>query len=613
MTERTLPGIGLTGFWDQGAPWKIGGDQNWLRSSVLTQLAVESATTSLPASPLNGVIYIVPVGDPNANQVAARDNGAWVYMPPSEGWTAYVRDTGVLMNFDGTNWMPSTAPLAATLTSDTGTTIVKGTWFGGAVAFLSALGTSLGATLIGFVQNGVGAIARSIFSKFAEIVTITDFDQGDGDDAMAARAIAYCKTLTHPARLIVPPGNYSNTDTWTFDLPNYSTVEFLGDVTSTVSAKPAIRIGSSTTNVFGLLVTGVDVVRSTDDNSSGSIGVELANLVWSKVHVRRAHGFTDGVLCNGTQSNGGVSYLDLTMGLCYNNKRNLRFTASGSGYCNEINVHGGRFGYSSAYADYTGTVNLTIDHFATARLNNIRLFGPSFEAVNAATRAAVISGRYCLIVSPRMENPADSTGFAIEFTANSEGCVISGKGFGLNSSNIIDVGVNNSYWTKQTSFIRNEAGVDTPIMQLQSSGSNSAYSLVGKTIAGTNGWTIRQSGQLYSASSGYFETGIRWSTTSGTYTDRGLFSGSGSPEGVTTASAGSIFSSTTAGASGLWRKGSGTGNTGWIPIQGNSSGTTANRPASPTDWQMYGDTTLGKPIWWKTSASVWIDATGATV
>lgn len=115
MTERILPGIGLTGYWDQGAPWKVGGDQNWLRSSVLTQLAVESATTSLPASPLNGVIYIVPVGDANANQVAARDNGAWVYMPPAEGWTAYVRDTGVLMNYDGTAWVPSTAPLSVAL------------------------------------------------------------------------------------------------------------------------------------------------------------------------------------------------------------------------------------------------------------------------------------------------------------------------------------------------------------------------------------------------------------------------------------------------------------------------------------------------------------------
>lgn len=120
MTERTLPGIGLTGFWDQGAPWKIGGDQNWLLSSVLTQLTVESATTSLPASPLNGVIYIVPVGDPNANQVAARDNGAWAYFAPQEGWTAYVRDAGILMNFDGTDWAPSTKHLSDALAASGG-------------------------------------------------------------------------------------------------------------------------------------------------------------------------------------------------------------------------------------------------------------------------------------------------------------------------------------------------------------------------------------------------------------------------------------------------------------------------------------------------------------
>lgn len=113
MTERVLPGIGLNGFWDQGAPWKVGGDQNWLKSSVLTQLAVESMTTALPVSPSNGVIYIVPAAGIPANQIAARDNGAWVYFPPFKGLTAYVRDTGVLMNFDGAAWVPSTAPLAS--------------------------------------------------------------------------------------------------------------------------------------------------------------------------------------------------------------------------------------------------------------------------------------------------------------------------------------------------------------------------------------------------------------------------------------------------------------------------------------------------------------------
>lgn len=121
MTERTLPGIGLTGFWDQGAPWKVGGDQNWFASSVLTQLAVESATTALPASPLNGVIYIVPAAGSPANQIAARDNGAWKYFAPQKGWTAYVRDTNTLMNFDGAAWVSATAPLTTALASTSGT------------------------------------------------------------------------------------------------------------------------------------------------------------------------------------------------------------------------------------------------------------------------------------------------------------------------------------------------------------------------------------------------------------------------------------------------------------------------------------------------------------
>lgn len=167
MPSRTLPGIGLNGAWAQGDPWTLGGNENWLRSSVLTQLAVESATTSLPASPLNGVIYIVPAVDTHGNQVAARDNGAWVYMPPAEGWTAYVRDTGVLMNYDGAAWVPSTAPLSA------------------------ALAAANGSAGVGFLQAGTGAVARSLEAKGRDVASVKDFGavgNGTADDTAAVLA-----------------------------------------------------------------------------------------------------------------------------------------------------------------------------------------------------------------------------------------------------------------------------------------------------------------------------------------------------------------------------------------------------------------------------------------
>lgn len=104
MAERTLPGLGLTGFWDLGAnEWNEGMDPNLLTLSAVAQLSVISATTALPGSPTNGDIYIVPDGA-NANKVAVRDDDAWVFLTPTEGWRAWVRDTDRLMVFDSSAW-----------------------------------------------------------------------------------------------------------------------------------------------------------------------------------------------------------------------------------------------------------------------------------------------------------------------------------------------------------------------------------------------------------------------------------------------------------------------------------------------------------------------------
>ena len=109
MAERTLPGLGLTGFWDLGANnWKGGMDLNLRKLSLLVQLSVLSMTTALPSTGLaDGMIYIIPSGG-DAKKIAIRDNGAWVYFTPAEGWLAYVKDTDKYVKFDGTNWVDLT-------------------------------------------------------------------------------------------------------------------------------------------------------------------------------------------------------------------------------------------------------------------------------------------------------------------------------------------------------------------------------------------------------------------------------------------------------------------------------------------------------------------------
>lgn len=107
MPSRQLPGLGLNGFWNLGEQWYDGGNENWLKLSVMTHPVAESMTAALPASPADGVVYIVPSGA-NANKIAVRDAGAWVYFDPLPGITAWVKDAvGVDKRrmFDGTNWI----------------------------------------------------------------------------------------------------------------------------------------------------------------------------------------------------------------------------------------------------------------------------------------------------------------------------------------------------------------------------------------------------------------------------------------------------------------------------------------------------------------------------
>lgn len=106
MTEpRSFPGLGLIGAWPLGDDtYKPDLDADLRTLSVVAQLTVLSKVTALPGSPTNGMIYIVPSGG-DAKKIAIRDDGAWVYLVPAEGWFAWVADEDKLYVHDGSDWI----------------------------------------------------------------------------------------------------------------------------------------------------------------------------------------------------------------------------------------------------------------------------------------------------------------------------------------------------------------------------------------------------------------------------------------------------------------------------------------------------------------------------
>ena len=357
---------------------------------------------------------------------------------------------------------------------------------------------------VSFIQGGAGAATLTAQNKMRQRVSILDFtgvDPTGATDSTAGiqAAIAYAKTLTAP-ELIVDAGTFTVSSALTFDLPNHSTIRFLGKIISSVSNNPAIRIGSASTNTFALTVTGIKVERTTFDTNpaSASAGVQLRNLVACYVDIRRVEKFYDGVLCYGDQANGGFSYNEVHLGFIHDNLRNLYLTAAGVGYCNENNFYGGTFNHSSGYPA-VATTNLLINHFASSVLNNNRFYGPSFEDNSALATAAVINGDNNVIYWPRIENPAIQTTYQIQFTVNARECRVIGHGFTMVNTNISDLGSGNMYETREGAVIRYQttAAAGKAVLKLQSYASGAAKVLSGLDSGGTERSYITGDGDAY--------------------------------------------------------------------------------------------------------------------
>lgn len=106
MPSRSLPNLGLVAFFDLGEDgWDDDMSLNLLKLSVLTQGTVLEKVAAEPGSPTDGdVVILDETHATHPNEIAIRDDGAWVYVEPHLGWLLYNQDQGYYEKFDGTVW-----------------------------------------------------------------------------------------------------------------------------------------------------------------------------------------------------------------------------------------------------------------------------------------------------------------------------------------------------------------------------------------------------------------------------------------------------------------------------------------------------------------------------
>lgn len=544
-------------------------------SLLMTAGASSSANCTVT---LNGVAFLVALTSGNtATQVATAIRAATF-----AGWTT--GSSGTTVTFTST-----TTGVKTDSTYSAGTT--------GATGTMST--TTQGTTDQISIVSSVSGLVVNITDNATRTITAGTVLH---DDTVAIQTASNSLTAQGSV-LMIPYGTY-NVGSLVFNLPAYSNILCFGQLISNSQSGVAVKIGNDTLFTSGLYIQGLDVRASVQNWTNGVIGIQLMNLSDGEFHIKRVLNFKRNIECNSVGSGNGFAYNKIYIGRSDGGKESLFLTASASGFCNENSFYGGEFKYNGSDPVDSSCCLLTIDYYATNLLNNNHFYSPSFESgLSGGALCCSIAGTYNQILYAR----AESTGNINLLSTSTNNMIILGYD-SVNVAIVSDVGTLNFVQTAR--YIHMTSDLDKMIKLINSGSSgNKVLSVVDPS--GNERYWLKASGQSFSNQSGYFESGVRFNSATGTFTDRGVFSGSGSPEGVTTASTGSIFISTSTSVVTAYMKESGAGNTGWIPLQSIHSFATGSRPTVTTVGFMCFDTTLGKPIWW--NGTVWKDATGATV
>jgi len=329
------------------------------------------------------------------------------------------------------------AMMRTDLAGPAGASLVGGTWFGGVVATVAALASSAGASLLGFLQAGIGAVGRSIQSKLRDSVSARDFGcigNGIADDTAALTLVKAAAMAG--AHIHFPKGVYHTSQPLNFT----SAV--------TITADPGTRIKLTAAASY---VMQVDL---TNGGAAWGYGVSLQNLILD------GGGFcADGLILKGVISS------------TFTNIRATNVTGAGLHLA---------WAQLCSFTDYTCSKN--VEAFTTTPVNGVLIDGPSSSAntftnpsIEHVTGAGIkaLSAINTVFINGTSEGCAIGIEFgaAVSIGQTSLGNTVIGMDLEVNSTADI---VLRATATSNT-FIGLSSGYASPAVQVLGSANNSFY------------------------------------------------------------------------------------------------------------------------------------------
>lgn len=280
-------------------------------------------------------------------------------------------------------------------------------------AYVASLASSAGSSLVGFLQSGTGATARTLQDKSRDVVSVADFGvstTNSGAVNATRMQVALDACAASGACLEGVPGTYALAGSLVIQCHcDLSTMHFTVDA---VAVPNPIRVGPNVAGQYLFdkeialpFVTNTAKVGAGWTGFESSVGVELANVYQSRINIPYVYNFGVGVTCGGYGV--GTVYNNIVIGILFGNKKNLQLLPkTTTGWCNQNVFTIGRLGHSSS----EGTAVAGVCHIelrnqvggVTAAPNNNLFVNPSIEGNEAAFHLD-IQGTFNTFVNPRFE------------------------------------------------------------------------------------------------------------------------------------------------------------------------------------------------------------------